>query len=84
MKKKRKAAQEKGFTMPFFPSNPSKKWVLGTIGKYPENIQVKPKKVKKKIKRKKSGTIRETFKPTYNRRSVPTPSITLMNLRSRF
>lgn len=68
---------------PFKPSNPPKRGYNKTLDKFPE---YKEDPLKEVVRKKGADDDKAKWKPTYNKRSKPTPSVTTnyKNLKSEF
>lgn len=69
---------------PFRPANPSKKGYNKTIDKFPAYKEDPMRVVTRKAKDEKED--RGLWKPTHNKKTIPTPSVTTQfkNLKSEF
>ena len=83
MKRQRQQNKEYKYKYPFKPANLSTKHHEGTLGRYPKYMP-SPARVKKRKPENPNERKRDSFRSTYNFRSVPTPSVVLMNIRSKF
>ena len=83
MKKLRETNKENGYKEPFKPSNLSTKHHQGTLGRYPEYVP-SPKKAKKRKPENPNMRRKDSFRSTYKYKSMATPSVVLMNIRSKF
>lgn len=70
---------------PFYPSKPPKKGINRTINKFPDYKEDPPKKLTRKIPIE-GVDDGPKFKPTYNERSRPSPSVAtnFRNLKASF
>jgi len=71
--------------VPFKPSNPPKKGYNKTLDKFPPYV-VDPLRVVTRKKTPEEAEERGRWKPTHNKKTIPTPSVTTnyRNLKSEF